>query len=103
MRLLIVGLLGGLLMTMHAPNAAADEPAKDLRAGIIGLDTSHCVAFTELLNGPKATGELAGVKIVAAFPGGSPDLPDSANRVGDYTKKLRESGVEIVDSIEALL
>jgi predicted dehydrogenase len=40
---------------------------------------------------------------VAAFPGGSPDIPESSSRVGDYTKKLRDSGVEIVDSIDTLL
>ena len=31
--------------------------------------------------GRKATGELAGIKVVAAFPGGSPDMPASADRV----------------------
>jgi predicted dehydrogenase len=74
-----------------------------LRAGMIGLDTSHAPAFAELLNGSRTTGELAGVKVVAAFPGGSPDLPASADRVADYTKKLAEMGVEIVGSIEELL
>ncbi len=77
--------------------------AKVLRAGIIGLDTSHAPAFAGLLNGPKATGELAGVKVVAAYPGGSPDLPASADRVEGYTKQLAEMGVEIVPSIDALL
>ena len=43
------------------------------------------------------------MKIVAAFPGGSPDLPASADRVEGYTKKLAELGVEIVPSIDALL
>src|SRR5205807_2839009 len=41
---------------------------------------------------------------VAAYPGGSPDVPDSHNRVDGFTKTLREKyEVEIVDSIEALL
>jgi Oxidoreductase family, NAD-binding Rossmann fold len=82
----------------------ADEPVKPLRAGIIGLDTSHATAFTALLNNPKAEGDLAGVRVVAAYPGGSADIPSSRDRVGEYTKELREKhGVEIVDSIEALL
>ncbi len=77
---------------------------KLLRAGIIGLDTSHVVAFTKLLNGPNPKPELAGVRIVAAFPGGSPDVASSRDRVAGYTKQLREEfGVEIVDSIPALL
>lgn len=84
--------------------ALADEPAKPLRAGIIGLDTSHAPAFTALLNGPKAEGDLAGVRIVAAYPGGSADIPSSRDRVAGYTSELRDKhGVEIVDSIEALL
>jgi hypothetical protein len=84
--------------------AAAEKPARQLRAGIIGLDTSHVVAFTQVLNNPKNKGVLAQVRVVAAFPGGSPDIPDSRDRVAGFTKKLREDyRVEIVDSIDALL
>ncbi len=80
------------------------ESPKPLRAGIIGLDTSHVVAFTRLLHSPKAKPELAGVRVVAAFPGGSPDIPSSRDRVVGFTKQLREEfGVEIVDAIESLL
>jgi hypothetical protein len=83
--------------------SAADSGPRPIRAGLIGLDTSHVIAFTQTINDPKATGPLADVKIVAGFPGGSPDLPDSWNRVKDYTEKLRAAGVEIVPSIDALL
>src|SRR5205814_1664345 len=70
----------------------------------IGLDTSHVTAFTGLLNNPKNTGDLAGFKVVAAFAGGSPDIPESKNRLEGFTKTLREKhGVEIVSSIEELL
>jgi hypothetical protein len=90
-----------------APALVAEEPAvadKVLKAGLIGLDTSHTVAFTKLLNDPKAPAEVSGVRIVAAFPGGSPDVPSSRDRVPEYTKTLKEEyGVEIVDSIEAML
>lgn len=92
---------------LAAPAPAAEEPApaeKVLKAGLIGLDTSHAVAFTKLLNDPKAPPEVAGVRVVAAFPGGSPDVPSSRDRVPEYTKTLEEQyGVEIVDSIEAML
>jgi predicted dehydrogenase len=75
-----------------------------LRAGIIGLDTSHVVAFTSLLNNPKAKGVLARVRIVAAYPAGSPDIPDSRDRIEGFTKTLHdEYKVEIVGSIDALL
>ena len=33
---------------------ALRAPAQRIRAGIIGLDTSHVVEFTKLLNDPKA-------------------------------------------------
>jgi hypothetical protein len=91
-----------VLMLLACPATRADD--QPLRAGIIGLDTSHVVAFTQLLNGPKKTGPLADVRIVAAYPGGSPDLPDSRDRVGKFTEQLRDQfHVEIVDSIDDLL
>lgn len=87
------------------PAAAEDEkPAEaTIRVGIIGLDTSHVVAFTDAFNNPTNEGDLAGVRVVAAFPGGSADIPDSANRLEGFTKDLAEKGVEIVDSIDTLL
>src|SRR5262249_55777685 len=91
-------LLAGLVLLLPLP-LRADEPPP-LRAGIIGLDPSHVVAFTALLNGPKAEGALKGVRVVAAYPGGSPDLPASRDRVAGYTKTLRDKyHVEIVGSI----
>jgi hypothetical protein len=73
----------------------------DLRIGIIGCDTSHAVAFTELLNDPLAPGHVAGGKVVAAFKGGSPDIPSSATRVDGYAKTLKEKyGVVFCDTIE---
>ena len=41
---------------------------------------------------------------MAAYPGGSADIPSSRDRVAGYTKELHEKyGVEIVDSIDELL
>jgi predicted dehydrogenase len=95
--------LATLLRPSLAPGQESEAP-KPLRAGIIGLDTSHVVAFTKVLNDPKAKGDLAGIRVVAAYPGGSPDLPASRDRVEGYTRQLRDQfGVEIVNSIESLL
>jgi len=84
--------------------ADAQSPAwatKDLRAGIIGTDTSHVPAFTNFLN--KTHPEWR-IKVVAAFKAGSPDLPTSADRLEGFAKTIQEKhGVEIVDSLEALL
>lgn len=82
---------------------AATDMKEPIRIGMIGLDTSHVIAFTNIINADDADGELANVRVVAGFPGGS-DLPDSVNRVEGYTNQLRdEMGIEIVDSISALL
>ena len=75
----------------------------DLRVGIIGCDTSHVPEFTEVLNNPEAKGHVAGAKVVAAFPGGSKDIPSSWSRVEGYTKTLREKyDVRIYNSIEEM-
>lgn len=84
-----------------APARADDLPEGTLRAGIIGLDTSHVVAFTNALNNTRK--EL-GVRVVAAYPGGSPDVESSHTRVEGYTAQLRDKfKVEIVGSIAELL
>ena len=84
----------------------AEEP-KPMRAGIIGLDTSHVLAFTQTLNkGPKNPADaekVAGFKIVAAYPQGSKDIQSSTSRVPDYTAKVKDLGVEIVDSVDDLV
>ncbi len=79
------------------------DPNRELKAGIIGLDTSHVTAFTNLLNGDKKPAELANIRIVAAYPKGSPDIQSSVSRVPKYTEEVKAKGVEIVDSIEELV
>ena len=83
--------------------AALGARAGELRLGIIGCDTSHAVAFTEIINDAGAKDHVDGGKVVAAFKGGSPDIQASASRVEGYAKTLREKyGVQFYDSIEAL-
>ncbi len=94
--------------TKSDPDAARVQGAeasqdKVIRVGIIGLDTSHSVAFTKLLNGEKPGEVLAGCRIVAAYPKGSPDIKSSTERVPGYTEEVQKLGVEIVDSIETLV
>ncbi|MBA4149579.1 MAG: Gfo/Idh/MocA family oxidoreductase [Verrucomicrobia bacterium] len=70
---------------------------------MIGLDTSHVIAFTRTFNDPKDKNYIPGGKVVVAYKGGSPDIHSSASRVEGYTKTLQETyGVKIVDSIEEL-
>ena len=77
---------------------------KGLRVGMIGLDTSHCIAYTKALNNPNAGTEFAGYRVVAAYPtSGSGDIPASINRLAGFTEEVKQQGVEIVNSIEELL
>jgi len=82
---------------------AAVAMAEDLRIGLIGLDTSHVIAFTKIINDPKATGPLAKAKVVAAFRGGSRDIPSSADRIDKYTETLtKEYGLKLYSTIAEL-
>jgi predicted dehydrogenase len=90
-----------LMPAMLTAALSASSPAAEIRLGLIGLDTSHAPAFTELLNNPAAKDHVAGAKVVAAFKGGSPDIPSSIGRVEEYTAELRDKyGVKIHDTIE---
>jgi len=92
-----------LVLAVASASMAAESPVwatQDLKAGIIGTDTSHVPAFTQQFQKHPEWR----IKVVAAFKGGSPDLPTSADRVEGFAKTIQEKyGVEIVDSIEELL
>ncbi len=99
---------GLVFLFWMTPLMTHSTAANDVRVGIIGCDTSHAPAFAKFLNGPPpeevaAREAISGVRIVAAFPGGSPDIPSSADRVAGYTSELQSMGIEIVDSIDSLL
>ena len=84
--------------------AQAEEAPK--KVGIIGLDTSHVVAFTTTLNqGPKNPADapkFAGFRVTHAYAQGSKDIVESTSRVPEYTAKLKGMGVMVVDSVEKL-
>lgn len=101
---LIAATAAGAALALGAVDEGGEADGPVLRAGLIGLDTSHVIAFTRAMNAPDAEGPLARVRVVAGYPGGSPDIPASRDRVEGFTAQLRdEYGVEIVDSIDALL
>lgn len=76
---------------------------KGKRIGIIGLDTSHSVAFTKTFNAENAAPEYGGYKVVAAYPKGSNDIESSVKRIPGYIEDVKKLGVTIVDSIKDLL
>ncbi|MGQ9590884.1 MAG: Gfo/Idh/MocA family protein [Planctomycetota bacterium] len=88
----------------EAPTFPAAGGGEPIRIGIIGLDTSHAIAFTEYLNDAARPDHVSGGKVVAGYPGGSPDNPASASRVAEYTEDLKKRfGIEIVPEIPALV
>lgn len=93
------GALLALLMTSNFGVAFGQE----IKVGIIGLDTSHAIAFTKLMNATDAKSPLDRCRVVCAYPKGSPDIESSVSRVPRYTKQIQEYGVEIVDSIDELI
>jgi predicted dehydrogenase len=97
----ICSLIATLLLLPASQIASAKEGV--IRAGIIGCDTSHVIAFTKLINNPDAKGVYHDVEVTVAYPGGSPDIPDSRNRVDGYVRELRDKhGIKIVSTLEEL-
>ncbi len=75
-----------------------------IRVGLIGCDTSHVIAFTEIFHNPHHAHHVPGVKVVACQPTLSEDIPRSAERGLIFKKRLvDEYGVTMVDSADALV
>ena len=74
-----------------------------IKIGIIGLDTSHSTAFTELLNGDSDDKFVKEFEVVAAYPYGSKTIQSSYERIPGYIEALKKHGVEITSSIAELL
>lgn len=101
--LLTLALSAICLCVSFGSHAQQVETKTQLRLGIIGLDTSHVVEFTKLLNDPSRPDHVPGTLVVAAFKGGSPDVESSATRIDRFTAELTDKWkVELVGSIEEL-
>ena len=94
LKVILSAILSGLLWIAQA---------QQIKIGIIGLDTSHSIAFTKFLNGEDKKEEFKDFKIVAAYPYGSKTIKSSYDRIPDYIKQVKGLGVEIVPSIAELL
>jgi hypothetical protein len=92
-----------ILATIFVLGLCAQINAQNIRAGIIGLDTSHVLSFTKTLNAQPQKPEVMGVRMVAAYAQGSKDIESSTKRVSEYSEKVKAMGVEIVPSLELLL
>lgn len=95
-----------LVLFLFSLGAAAyadqENPETPIRVGIIGLD-AHAVPWTQILTNPNTDPAIRTMKVVAAVPAYSPDIPYSAENIEKNIQAMRDMGVEIVDTIEAML
>jgi predicted dehydrogenase len=89
------------LFTLLLPAAAFG--AEPIKVGVIGLDNYQAVAFTQLWHDPKAAAELQGLKVIAGFPAGSPDIEESVRELPKWTKGIQEFGVKIAPTPDDVL
>ena len=80
------------------------QESKPVRVGILGIDNYQSVAYTQLFNDAKATGDLGGLKVVVAFPSTpSIDIPESVDSLPKWKDALSKYGVKMVASVDELL
>ena len=85
-----------------AAAAVSLSVSAEIKVGIIGLDTSHAIAFTKIVNVEKAP-DVEGVRVVSAYQWGSKDIVSSTNRYPKYIAQMKEMGVKIVPTIDELI
>ena len=97
---LTIAVLAGATVATAAERKSPDWATRDIRAGLVGCDTSHAVAFPSILNSHPEWR----VRVVAAFPEGSKDMPGpSMGRLPKFVERLEKSKIEIVGSMDELL
>jgi len=91
----------GFFLLAHPAHAQEKKP---VRVGVLGIDNYQAVAFAQLFNDPKATGDLAGVRVVTAFPGtASADIPESVESLPKWKAQMVQFDVKLVNSVEEML
>jgi predicted dehydrogenase len=74
-----------------------------MKVGLIGLDTSHCEAFVNVMNAADGQYHVPGARVVGAYPGGSALCALSRDRLAKFTETLRDKhGIPMFESIEEL-
>lgn len=97
-----VALAAGMCVAEEAPENAAPEEAKIFRIGIIGTDTSHVGAFTNVINGQK-TGVYTDMQVTAVYKAGMPDNPGSWDRVEKIAAEAVAAGLKPYASLDEML
>ena len=94
---------GAALLSPSLSAVNIRRPDVEVKIGVIGLDTSHSVAFTKIINEPEPEGLYSGFRVTHAYPHGSRDIESSVSRIPGYTEEIRKLGVSVVESISELL
>lgn len=77
---------------------------REIRVGIIGLDSSHAVEFTKILNDVNHPYHVDGAKVVAAIPFVAYDLPLSYERVDVFTEQVQSfKQIKIMDTLHGVV
>ena len=79
-----------------------DSTTIEKKIGLIGLDTSHSPAFSKIIN-DAANPKMEGFKVAFAYPYGTTKIESSASRIPQYTSEIKSMGIEVVDSLSALI
>lgn len=97
------GAIAGTTMAVLPNFYAMATSSKEIKIGIVGLDTSHSVAFTKLLNARPAKAGHEGVKVVAAFHAEGSNIESNIKRLPGFVTEMKGLGVRIVGTMEELL
>ena len=90
-----------LLVCLPTRAVSAAEP---VRVGIICVDNYQSLAFTQLWHKPPVDNpDLLGLKVVAAWKGGSPDMQETLTDAERWVPRLTELGVRFEDTVDHVL
>ncbi|MBQ9126883.1 MAG: hypothetical protein IJY15_03890, partial [Thermoguttaceae bacterium] len=73
------------------------------KLGVIGATTSHVPAFISVINNPDGEELYQKFEVVAVYPGGTPDNPESWDRVEKYTSECVAAGLTVYSTVEELV
>lgn len=80
------------------------KAAEPVRVGIVSIDSYQALAFTQVFHQPPEDNpDVGGLKVIAAWPGGSPDLPQTLKDIERWKGHLVGYGIAMEDSIQKVL
>ena len=98
--------LGSLAIPLLFNNnflVAREKYTRKIRIGIIGLDSTHALAFTKAIQQGVIKDFENDFTVVAAYPYGSKSIPLSIQRIPKFTAEIESLGVKVYQKIEEVL